>query len=138
MPPIGEGDVRPRREFTRRLRTPSCFGEASCTHTLASFHIQNWWYDLSLRAKGTIVLAGPVAATFLAATLFFLTKEKSDEAAERVKHTVEVQQKAGEMLGFLTESETGMRGYFLTHDRTFLETKTRPWRKPRLRGYCRL
>lgn len=32
------------------------------------------------------------------------------------------QQKAGELLGFLADSETGMRGYFLTRDRTFLET----------------
>ena len=82
--------------------------------------VQRWWLDLPLRGKGIVVVAGPVAATGISVILFFITTRQIGEAAEWVKHTVEVQQKAATLLVQLTESEDGMRGYLLTGHRDFL------------------
>ena len=80
------------------------------------------WSNLSLRGKGVIVVSGPALATIISAFLFFVTKEKADEAATLVKHTILVQQHAEGVLALLTDSEAGMRGYFLTRDPVTLDT----------------
>ncbi len=78
------------------------------------------WQNLSLRGKGVVVLAGPALATIISAVLFFVTKEKADQAASLVMHTMLVQQQAEEVISLLTDSETGMRGYLLTRDPAIL------------------
>ncbi|MDQ3547001.1 MAG: CHASE3 domain-containing protein [Verrucomicrobiota bacterium] len=70
-----------------------------------------------------IVVAGPVVATLVSTFLFFFTAKKVDEAANWVKHTVKVQENAATLLGLLTDTETGMRGYLLTKDPKFLDVR---------------
>ncbi len=93
--------------------------------SLFSIHPWAWARNLSLRSKGVIVVAGPVLATLISTFLFFLTAQKVDEAAESVKHTIKVQENAATLLGILTDSETGMRGYLLTRNPKFLEVHSR-------------
>jgi CHASE3 domain sensor protein len=78
------------------------------------------WADLSLRAKGVVVLAAPITAMILSTVLFFVAKEKNDSAKQWVSHSLEVKERAQELLTLLVDSETGMRGYLLTADPDFL------------------
>ncbi len=87
--------------------------------------LQKRWSDLPLRAKGAVVIAGPVLATIISSILFFITQQQASAAAERVKHTIMVQQQVATVLSLLIDSETGLRGYLLTGDRTFFETHDR-------------
>ncbi len=79
------------------------------------------WRDLSLRGKGVIVIAGPILATAISVGLFLISAQKVNEAAEWVRHTIEVKENGATLLGLLSDSETGMRGYLLTRNPTFLE-----------------
>ncbi|MEO5719225.1 MAG: CHASE3 domain-containing protein, partial [Chthoniobacterales bacterium] len=88
-------------------------------------HIRSRARNLSLRSKGVIVVAGPVVATLVSTFLFFFTAKKVDEAADTVKHTISVQENAATLLGFLTDTETGMRGYLLTKNPKFLDVRNR-------------
>ncbi len=79
------------------------------------------WSDLSLRAKGFIVLLAPVVAMVISSALFFIAKAKNDDAKQLVSHSLEVKEQAQEVLTLLVDSETGMRGYLLTGDDQFLK-----------------
>ena len=78
------------------------------------------WSDLSLRAKGFVVLSAPLVAMVISTVLFFIAKEKNDDAKRLVSHSLEVKEQAQEVLTLLVDSETGMRGYLLTGDAQFL------------------
>ncbi|MDQ3119788.1 MAG: ATP-binding protein, partial [Verrucomicrobiota bacterium] len=79
------------------------------------------WSDLSLRAKGVIVLSAPLLAMVLSTVLFFVAKEKNDMANDWVRHTFEVKGEAQEILTLLVDSETGMRGYQLWANELLLD-----------------
>ena len=79
------------------------------------------WSDLSLRAKGFIVLSAPLFAMVMSTALFFIAKEKNDDAKQLVSHSLEVKEQAQEVLTLLVDGETGMRGYLLTGDVEFLK-----------------
>ena len=83
--------------------------------------LQQKWRDSSLRAKGVVVVAGPVLATIFSAALFFYITLQSDDASRWVTHTVQVEHDTDTLLGLVTDSETGMRGYLLTGNPVFLQ-----------------
>ena len=78
------------------------------------------WQDYSIRAKGLIVLSAPLIAAIVSSLLFFIAKAKNDDAKNWVRHTFEVKEQAQRVVTYVLESETGMRGYLLTKDRSFL------------------
>ncbi len=79
------------------------------------------WSDLSLRAKGFTVLSAPLFAMVISTALFFIAKEKNDDAKQLVSHSLQVKEQAQEVLTLLVDSETGLRGYLLTGDAEFLK-----------------
>ena len=83
------------------------------------------WRDLSIRRKGLIVLSAPVLATIVSTVLFFLAKATGDDAKYWVRHTFEVKERAQHILTLLSETETSLRGYVLTEDRSFLTAHDR-------------
>ena len=86
---------------------------------LAPFRLKKW-SDLSLRAKGFIVLSAPLVALVISTVLFFVAKEKNDSAKRLVGQSFEVTEQAQQVLTLLVDSETGVRGYLLTGDEHFL------------------
>lgn len=79
------------------------------------------WSDLSLRAKGVIVLSAPLLAMVISTILFFVAKQKNDVADDWVNHTFRVREQAQQVLTLLVDSETGMRGYLLWPDDLLLD-----------------
>ena len=62
----------------------------------------------------------PILALALVIAAFLVTTRDADTAEGWVHHTEEVQAAIGETQNVLTEAETGVRGYLLSGDRTWL------------------
>lgn len=79
------------------------------------------WTSLPLRAKGLVVIAIPLAA--LGATLVFLqvSQNHADEQRLAARHTVEVRDQVRTVETQLLNAETGIRGYVLSNDESFLD-----------------
>ena len=84
-----------------------------------------WWNNLSLRAKGLVVIAIPLTALLVENVLFSIQKRTDDAADIAITRTLEVKEQARTLLTLLVDSETGMRGFLLTADKAFLEPRTR-------------
>jgi PAS domain S-box-containing protein len=86
---------------------------------------RRWWLALNLRAKAAVVLAMPLA-TVLATTIVFVAE--SDTSSDRdgwVAHTIQVRAELNSALTLIVDAETGVRGYLLADDTTYLEPLTR-------------
>ena len=77
--------------------------------------------DLSLTAKGVLVVAIPVGALLLAMAIFFELQRQTSEAAGWVNHSFEVRAAIRRVITLLVGAETGTRGYLLSHQESFLE-----------------
>ncbi|MDQ6809885.1 MAG: ATP-binding protein [Verrucomicrobiota bacterium] len=84
-----------------------------------------YWNNRSLRLKGWIVIAAPVIAMVGATALFGISKGMGERAELHVRQALDAEARAHGLLTLLVDSETGLRGYLLTRNRTFLEPKTR-------------
>src|SRR5688500_9135484 len=80
-----------------------------------------FWLNLPIGYKGTAVILLPVAclAIMLAWIGVQLNLERAAEA--RVNQTQSVRLEAQRLLTAITAAETGVRGYDLTYQRSFLE-----------------
>ena len=56
----------------------------------------------------------------ISTVLFFVAKEKNDDAKDLVDRSLQVTEQAQQVLTLLVDSETGVRGYLLTRDEQFL------------------
>jgi len=83
--------------------------------------LRRWWLDLSLRGKGLIVVAVPLIA-LLGITSANLVLQR-DEASERTVSLAarNLDEAAAQVLADAVNGETGVRGYGMTDDPTFLE-----------------
>ena len=84
-----------------------------------------YWNNRSLRLKGWIVIAAPVVAMVGATALFGVSKGISERAEVQVRQALDVETRARGLLTLVVDSETGLRGYLLTRNRSFLEPKER-------------
>src|SRR4051794_30792994 len=67
------------------------------------------------------VLAGPIILLFILALTFFLLIRWLNREAAWVDHTDQVIAAAERTQGLLVDMETGVRGYLLTRNESFLE-----------------
>src|SRR5579883_3409853 len=77
--------------------------------------------NLSLTAKGVLVVAIPVVALLLAMTVFFQLQRQTKEAADWVSHTFQVRSGIRRIQVELVSAETGTRGYLLSRQHSFLQ-----------------
>ena len=77
--------------------------------------------NLSLTAKGVLVVAIPVVALLLAMAVFFQLQRQTRTAADWVEHTFDVRAGIRRVVTLLVSAETGTRGYLLGHQQGFLE-----------------
>lgn len=78
--------------------------------------------DLSLRAKGLLVVLIPVAALLLAMAMFYQYGESARDAQQWVNHTYQVQAQLGSLSNLVSDAEADVRGYLLTNSPSLLNS----------------
>ena len=78
------------------------------------------WLRLSMRAKGTVLIAIPVASLLLGLCSFAYLQRQQEVAEQWTLHTQQVQLRARELLTLLVEGQSAIRGYALTGREEFL------------------
>src|SRR5580692_2929333 len=83
--------------------------------------IRRWWLDLSLRAKGLIVIALPLIALMgiISANLALQQSESDERNISTNARNLDTT--AAQVLADALNGETGIRGYVATGDPTFLD-----------------
>src|ERR1700677_434277 len=83
--------------------------------------IRRWWLDLSLRAKGLIVIALPLIALMgvISANLALQQSESNERNVSVNARNLDTT--AAQVLADAVNGETGIRGYATTGDPTFLD-----------------
>jgi len=69
------------------------------------------WANRSIRTKGMLVMAIPLAALLTLGSLYFLWQRRADEANDLVAHTLEVHNQIDDVRLIYLEAALGMRGY---------------------------
>ncbi len=80
----------------------------------------NKWKALPVRLRGGIIIAIPVVCLFTSLGAFAWLKASLEEDEARVQHTKMVKLETKRLLTALVDTETGVRGYGLTHREEFL------------------
>ncbi len=80
----------------------------------------NKWKALPVRLRGGIIIAIPVICLFTSLTAFAWLKASLEEDETVVQHTKLVKIETKRLLTALVDTETGVRGYGLTHREEFL------------------
>jgi len=75
---------------------------------------------LSLRAKGILVVAIPVAALLVLMTAFYQLEKQSQQAQALVEHTFQVRSEIRQLMMDTGTSEASVRGYLLSRNPSFL------------------
>jgi diguanylate cyclase (GGDEF)-like protein/PAS domain S-box-containing protein len=78
------------------------------------------WSNLSLRAKGFVVVAIPVGGLLLAQSALLLAQGASTRADEAAREAAEARTAVRSVLIAVLDAETSVRGYLLTGDRSHL------------------
>lgn len=78
------------------------------------------WTDRSLRSKGFVVLAIPLAALLMTNLAFTLVRQRESSAQRWVNHTLAVRDQIDSTELLLLDAEAGMLGYLLTGDPSLL------------------
>ncbi len=80
----------------------------------------NQWKALSVRLRGGIIIVIPVICLFTSLTTFAWLKASLEEDEKIIQHTKLVKLETKRLLTALVDTETGVRGYGLTHREEFL------------------
>src|SRR5436190_14069959 len=78
------------------------------------------WLRLSMRAKGAVLIAIPIAALLFVLGGFAYLQREQQDAEQWALHTQQVQIKARELLTALVDGQSAIRGYALTGQSDFL------------------
>jgi two-component system, cell cycle sensor histidine kinase and response regulator CckA len=76
--------------------------------------------NLSLTAKGILVVSIPVCALLVAVAVFYNFQRQSRDAEAWVEHTIQVRSDIRRVRGQLNASEDSLRGYLLTLQESYL------------------
>ncbi|MVA78096.1 PAS domain S-box protein [Agrobacterium vitis] len=93
--------------------------------TVVSAHNRFRFLNQPLAVKGLIVIALPLACLLIALGSVFLADRESRKAENYVRVTFAIQQNILELHALLAEGASGVRGYLLTRDETFLAPYTK-------------
>lgn len=82
------------------------------------------WTDLSLRAKGLVVVSIPLAALLVATFALYLVQQRENEEQDAVTEMFRVRSQIQTVLTLLIDAETGVRGYAISESPELLEPYT--------------
>jgi PAS domain S-box-containing protein len=83
--------------------------------------IKSAWKRLSIESRGSIAFAIPLACLIGTVTAYTLLRQRMIEAQLYVNHTNQVLAQSQGTLISLLNAETGVRGYYISKQQTFLE-----------------
>src|ERR1700728_3357092 len=83
--------------------------------------IRQWWLDLSLRAKGLIVIALPLIALMGVISANLALQQRESNERDISTNARNLDSAAAQVLTDTLNGETGIRGYAATADPTFLD-----------------
>src|ERR1700758_1764595 len=87
---------------------------------IGSGRIARWWLDRPLRTKGLIVLALPMMVLIITVVASFVVERHEVALRQKALAVNTLANQSGQVLTLLLNAETGVRGYALTHDESFL------------------
>jgi signal transduction histidine kinase len=87
---------------------------------IGSGRIARWWLDRPLRTKGLIVLALPMLVLIITVVASFVVERHEVALRQRALAVNSLATQSAQVLTLLLNAETGVRGYALTHDSSFL------------------
>ncbi len=79
------------------------------------------WQKWSVRDRGTVLIAIPMASLLGFATLLLLLRGNAQEAATRVDHTQAVLRRSNQLLSDALSVETSVQGFYISQDAKFLQ-----------------
>ncbi|MFP4219470.1 MAG: sensor histidine kinase [Phormidium sp.] len=83
-------------------------------------HLNQHWFRLPLRVRGTLIVSIPISCLFVTLSILAWLKFNLIEDEAWVQHTQTVRLETKYLLNALLDAETGMRGYGLTRQNEFL------------------
>ena len=87
---------------------------------IGSGRIARWWLDRPLRTKGLVVLALPMLVLVITVTASFVVERHELALRQRTQAVNALASQSEQVLTLLLNAETGVRGYALTGDASFL------------------
>ncbi len=87
---------------------------------IGSGRIARWWLDRPLRTKGLIVLALPMMVLIVTVVASFVVERHEVALRQRALAVNALANQSAQVLALLLNAETGVRGYALTPDKSFL------------------
>jgi signal transduction histidine kinase/CheY-like chemotaxis protein len=94
---------------------------------LAAAHpgrLQRWWLDRSVRVKGTIVVAAPLIALLGVTVASLILQANEHEERQQGQYASSLSSAANQILSDVLNAETGVRGYAVNGDASFLAPYT--------------
>lgn len=82
--------------------------------------VRGRWLDLGLSVKGAIVIAVPLLTLVVSSAVFVTLNRAVKRTNADVRHTFLVTSEVHTVLTLVIDAETGVRGYLLTGQRTYL------------------
>lgn len=86
--------------------------------------ISTRWTDLSLRAKGLVVVSIPLAALLVATFALYLVQQRENEEQDAIAGLFRVRSQIQTVLTLLVDAETGVRGFAISERPDLLEPYT--------------
>jgi PAS domain S-box-containing protein len=83
--------------------------------------LKNYWHQLPIENRGSVIMAIPLACLMGSVITYTLLRQRMVEAQVYVEHTNQVLAKSQNALISLLNAETGVRGYYISKQRFFLE-----------------
>ncbi|WP_295620097.1 CHASE3 domain-containing protein [Chamaesiphon sp. GL140_3_metabinner_50] len=83
--------------------------------------LQTYWHQLPIERRATVAISIPLACLLGAVVVYTLLRQRMVEAQLDVQHTNQVLAKSQNALISVLNAETGVRGYYISRDRLFLE-----------------
>src|SRR5262245_21151730 len=83
--------------------------------------IAQWWLDRPLRSKGLAVLTAPILVLVVTVGATFITERHQETLRDQTFAVNNIATESSQVLALLLNAETGVRGYALSHQPSFLE-----------------
>jgi CHASE3 domain sensor protein len=88
---------------------------------VGSGRIARWWLDRPLRAKGLAVLAAPVLVLVVTVAASFIAQRYQTSLRAQTTAVTGIANESSQVLTLLLDAETGVRGYAVSRDQSFLQ-----------------
>ncbi len=83
--------------------------------------LQKYWHQLPIERRGSVAISIPLACLVGAVVTYTLLRQRMVEAQLDLEHTNQVLTKSQNALISVLNAETGVRGYYISRDKVFLD-----------------